>query len=107
MQALAPIGSIATTDYVRKLCEGYFVFKALGPTRVKGVSEPVPVFEVTGLGPLRTRLQRAVGRGLTKFIGRQRELETLLQAAGQAKAGHGQLAAVVGEAGVGKSRLFL
>jgi class 3 adenylate cyclase/tetratricopeptide (TPR) repeat protein len=106
MQALAPVGSIATTDQVRKLCEGYFVFKALGPTRVKGVSEPVPIFEVTGLGPLRTRLQRAVGRGLTKFIGRQRELEALRQAAEQAKAGHGQLVAVVGEAGVGKSRLF-
>ena len=106
MQALAPIGSIATTDHVRKLCEGYFVFKALGPTRVKGVSEPVPVFEVTGLGPLRTRLQRAVGRGLTKFIGRQRELDVLRQAAEQAKAGRGQLVAVVGEAGVGKSRLL-
>ncbi|HKF96676.1 MAG TPA: AAA family ATPase, partial [Steroidobacteraceae bacterium] len=106
MQALAPIGSIATTDHVRKLCEGYFLFKALGPAQVKGVSEPVEVFEVIGLGALRTRLQRAVGRGLTKFIGRQREVEALRQAAEQAKAGHGQLAAVVGEAGVGKSRLL-
>jgi hypothetical protein len=70
------------------------------------VSEPVAVFEVTGLGPLRTRLQRAVGRGLTKFVGRQREVEALKQAAEMAKVGHGQLAAVVGEAGVGKSRLF-
>jgi class 3 adenylate cyclase len=56
MQALAPIGSIATTDAVRRLCEGYFVFKDLGPTRVKGVSEPIHVHEVTGLGLLRTRL---------------------------------------------------
>jgi class 3 adenylate cyclase len=54
MQALAPTGSIATTAQVRKLCEGYFVFKDLGPTRVKGVAEPVSVYEVTGLGPLRT-----------------------------------------------------
>jgi class 3 adenylate cyclase/tetratricopeptide (TPR) repeat protein len=106
MQTLAPTGSIAVTDATRKLCEGYFRFKALGPTKVKGVSEPVAVFEVTGLGPLRTRLQRAVGRGLTKFVGRQRELEALKQAAELVKAGHGQLAAVVGEAGVGKSRLF-
>ena len=49
MQALAPIGSIATTEQVSKLCEGYFAFKALGPTKVKGVTEPVNVYEVTGL----------------------------------------------------------
>jgi class 3 adenylate cyclase len=48
MQELAPIGSIATTEQVRKLCEGYFAFKALGPTKVKGVSEPVNVYETTG-----------------------------------------------------------
>src|SRR5712692_151102 len=50
MQVLAPIGSIATTEQVRKLCEGYFLFNGLGPTKVKGVSEPVNVYEVTGLG---------------------------------------------------------
>jgi hypothetical protein len=106
LQTLARTGSIAVTDATRRLCEGYFLFKDLGPTRVKGVNEPVTIFEVTGLGPLRTRLQGAVGRGLTKFIGRQRELEKLKQVAAQAKAGHGELAAVVGEAGVGKSRLL-
>jgi len=106
LQTLAAPGSIAISDTVRKFVEGYFTLKSLGPARSKGVSEPVPVFEVTGLGPLRTRLQRAVGRGLTKFVGRQRELEALRQATEQAKTGHGQLAAVVGEAGVGKSRLF-
>jgi class 3 adenylate cyclase len=63
MQALAPIGSIAATEQLRKLCEGYFAFATLGPTKVKGVSEPVNVYEVTGLGQLRTRLQRAAGQG--------------------------------------------
>ena len=106
MQALAPVGSIAATELVRKLCEGYFVFKALGPTRVKGVSEPVMVYEVTGLGPLRTRLQRSAARGYSKFVGRQREMETLKHAAGLAQAGHGQIVAAVAEPGVGKSRLF-
>ena len=86
MQSLAPVGSIAATETVRKLCEGYFVFKSLGPTKVKGVSEPVNVYEVTGLGPLRTRLQRAAGRGLTKFVGRELEMEALRHAAEQAKA---------------------
>jgi len=106
MQALAPIGSIATTEVVRRLCEGYFAFKDLGPTRVKGVSELVNVFEVTGLGPLRTRLQRSAGRGLTKFVGREPEMEALKRAAEQARAGRGQIVAAMAEAGTGKSRLF-
>jgi hypothetical protein len=106
MQALAPVGSIAATEQIRKLCEGYFVFKSLGPTKVKGVSEPVNVYEVTGLGPLRTRLQRAAARGYTKFVGRQREMDAMKHAAELAKTGHGQIVAAVAEAGVGKSRLF-
>src|SRR5271167_3725355 len=77
MQVLAPIGSIAITGDMQKLVEGYFQLKSLGPTRVKGVSEPVAVFEVTGLGPLRTRLQVAARRGLTKFVGRQAEIEQM------------------------------
>ena len=63
MQTAAPVGSIAVSEATRKLCEGYFILKPLGPTRVKGVSEPVNVYEVTGLGPLRTRLQRRRGAG--------------------------------------------
>ncbi len=88
------------------MIEGYFQLKPLGPTRVKGVSEPVNVYEVTGLGPLRTRLQRSAGRGLTKFVGREREMEAMKHAAEQAKAGHGQIVAAIAEAGVGKSRLL-
>jgi class 3 adenylate cyclase len=106
MQALAPTGSIAIADATRKLCEGYFTFKPLGPTRVKGVSEMVNVYEVTGLGPLRTRLQRAVGRGLTKFVGREREIEALRHAEELAQQGYGQIVAAMAEPGVGKSRLF-
>jgi class 3 adenylate cyclase len=106
MQALAPIGSIAATDTTRKLCEGYFTFKSLGPTVVKGVSEAVNVYEVTGLGPLRTRLQRAAALGLTKFVGRERELTAMKEALDPARGGHGQIVAVIGDPGVGKSRLF-
>src|SRR5271166_6217612 len=106
MQALAPTGSIAISEQTRKFVEGYFQLKALGPTKVKGVSEPVNVFEVTGLGPLRTRLQRAVGRGLTRFVGREAELAQMGRALELARAGHGQIVAAMGEPGVGKSRLF-
>src|SRR5713101_6393621 len=106
MQALAPTGSIAISEQTRKLVEGYFALKPLGPTKVKGVSEPVNVYEVTGLGPLRTRLQRSAGRGLTKFVGREHEMVAMRAAAEQAHAGHGQIVAAMAEAGTGKSRLF-
>src|SRR5208337_4401588 len=106
MQALAPTGSIAISEQTRKFAEGYFQLKSLGPTKVKGVSEPVGVYEVTGLGPLRTRLQRAAGRGFSKFVGRQAEMDALKRAAEQAKSGHGQIVAAMAEAGVGKSRLL-
>jgi class 3 adenylate cyclase/tetratricopeptide (TPR) repeat protein len=106
MEALAPTGSIAISDDTRRLVEGYFQLKPLGPTRVQGVSAPVNVYEVTGLGPLRTRLQRSEGRGLTKFVGRQREMETLKHAAELARQGHAQIVAAMAEPGVGKSRLF-
>ena len=106
LQTLAAPGSTAVSESVRKLVEGYIALKSLGPARIKGVTEPVNVYEVTGLGPLRTRLQRAVGRGLTKFVGRAREMEALKRAQEHAKAGHGQIVAAMAEPGVGKSRLF-
>src|SRR5262249_24178254 len=80
--------------------------KPLGPARIKGVGEPLEIYEVTGPGPLRTRLERAAVRGYTRFVGRQREMETMEHAAELAKRGHGQIVAAVAEPGVGKSRLF-
>jgi len=70
LQGLARPGSIAISDALGKLVEGYFAVKSLGPARIKGVSEPLEIYEVTGLGPLRTRLQRGAARGYTKFVGR-------------------------------------
>jgi predicted ATPase len=87
----------------KRFVEGYFQLKALGASRIKGVSEPVNVYEVIGLGPLRTRLQRSAGRG---FVGREREMEALRHATELAKQGHGQIVAAMAEPGVGKSRLF-
>jgi class 3 adenylate cyclase len=106
LQTLATPGSTVISGKMRGLVEGYFQLKGLGPTRIKGVTEPVELFEVTGLGPLRTRLQRAAARGLTKFVGREREMEAIEYAAEQARAGHGQIVAVMADPGVGKSRLF-
>ena len=106
LQTLAAPGSVVIGESVQKFVEGYFQLKALGASRIKGVSEPVGVFEVTGLGPLRTHFQLAARRGLTKFVGREREMEALRHAAEQAKGGHGQIVAAMAEPGVGKSRLF-
>ena len=106
MQAVARTGSVVVSEATRKQVEGYFQLKSIGPTRVKGVNEPVQIYEVTGLGPLRTRLQRSASRGLSKFVGRDAEMEVMRRALELAKAGRGQIVAAVGDAGVGKSRLF-
>ncbi|MBI3989158.1 MAG: AAA family ATPase, partial [candidate division NC10 bacterium] len=105
MQSLATPGSILVTEHTFKVTEGYFGFKPLGAAQVKGVSEPVKIYEVVGVGPLRTRLQVAARRGLVRFVGRHSELEQIQRAWELAQAGQGQLVAVVGEPGVGKSRL--
>jgi len=105
LQSLANPGSIVVSASTFRLADGFFAFQALGEAQIKGVSEPVPVYEVVGVGPLRTRLQVAASRGLVRFVGRQRELEGVQQAWEQAKRGQGQIVAAVGEPGVGKSRL--
>jgi predicted ATPase/class 3 adenylate cyclase len=105
MQSLANPGSIVVSAPTFRLTEGYFTFHALGAAQIKGVSEPVPIYEVLGVGPLRTRLQVVARRGLAQFVGRQRELELLQRTWEQAQHGQGQIVAAVGEPGVGKSRL--
>ena len=105
MEQLATPGSILLTATTLRLVEGLVRVNALGPVPVKGLAEPVEVFELVGGTAIRRRLQAAVARGLSRFVGRDHELESLQQALQQAGAGHGQVAAVVGEAGVGKSRL--
>ena len=106
MEQMALPGTILITPQVLALAEGYVQVNPLGPMPIKGVREPMEVYEVTGAGPARTRLQAAAAHGLTHFIGRKTELETLQRALMQAGTGHGQIVAVVGEPGVGKSRLF-
>ena len=106
MEQMANPGSIVISEYTRKLTEGYFDLKALGAAEIKGVDEPLNIYEVVGAGPLRTRLQVSARRGLTRFVGRHSELDQLHRAFEQAKAGHGQIVGVMGEPGLGKSRLF-
>ena len=106
MEQLANPGAIVVSAYTQRLTDGYFAFRDLGLTQVKGVEEPLTIYEVLGVGSLRTRLQVAARRGLTRFVGRQTELEQLHQALAQAKDERGQIVGVMGEPGLGKSRLF-
>jgi class 3 adenylate cyclase len=105
MEQLATPGSILLAPDTLQLAEGYVQVRALGPMRVKGLNDAVAAYELIGVGTARTRLEAAAARGLTKFVGRDAELETLRRTLDQAGAGHGQVVALVGEPGVGKSRL--
>jgi hypothetical protein len=106
MEQLADPGAIVITPDTVALVEGYVAVKPLGPVPVKGLTDPIEVYEVTGAGAARTRLPATARRGLTRLVGRDAELEHLRRVQQLAANAHGQIAAVVGEPGVGKSRLL-
>jgi class 3 adenylate cyclase/tetratricopeptide (TPR) repeat protein len=105
MERLAPPGTILMTAGTARLAEGYVTVRPYGPVAVKGLAAPVQAFVLTGAGPVRTRLQAVAARGLSRFVGRTEELAALARALEAAGEGHGQVVGVVGEPGVGKSRL--
>jgi len=106
MEQMARPGTILTTTQTIRLAEGYIAVRSLGPVAIKGLAEPEEVHELVGAGPARTRLQAASIRGLTQFVGRESELDQLRRAQQPVATGSGQLVAIIGEAGVGKSRLL-
>ena len=105
MEQMATPGTILLTSETLALAEGFVHAAPLGPMGVKGLPSPVEVFELTSASPVRSRLQAAAARGLTRFVGRDAEIELLGQALERAEGGRGQVVAVAGEPGVGKSRL--
>lgn len=105
MEQMAEPGSILTTKKTIRLAEEYVAARSLGPLPIKGLVEPEEVYEIIGAGPARTRLQASTIRGLTQFVGREAELDELRRAQQLVDKGSGQSVAVIGEAGVGKSRL--
>jgi class 3 adenylate cyclase/tetratricopeptide (TPR) repeat protein len=106
MQQLAQPGSIVATAQTLALAEGFVSARPLGPIAIKGRAEPIQAHELTGAGAARTRLQASAARGFARFVGRAAELAALGEALDRAAAGHGQLVGLVGDAGVGKSRLI-
>jgi class 3 adenylate cyclase/tetratricopeptide (TPR) repeat protein len=105
LEGLANAGTTLLSPSTLALAEGLIDVRPLGPTTVKGLEQPVEVFELRGAGMARTRLQAAAARGLTPFVGRQEERAAIDRALARVRAGHGQVVALVAEAGVGKSRL--
>jgi class 3 adenylate cyclase/tetratricopeptide (TPR) repeat protein len=107
LQAAAEPGRIVMSEATHRLVGGYFYTRSLGELSLKGKAESVRAWEVLSARMARTRLDVEAERGLTPFVGRDRELRLLFECFEQAKAGHGQVVFIAGEPGIGKSRLLL
>ena len=105
LEQLAAPGTTMLSSATLQLAEGHVTVKAQGPATLKGLGHPVELYELTGAGSARTRFQAAATRGLTRFVGRNAELAQMFSALERSHAGHGQVVALIGEPGVGKSRL--
>jgi class 3 adenylate cyclase/tetratricopeptide (TPR) repeat protein len=107
METMAKPGAVLVSADTCKLSKDFFKFKQLGKVEVKGKEEPVEAYQLVEAGEVETRIEASVARGLTKFVGRKKEIRTLKEAFEKAQSGSGQVVGIVGEAGVGKSRIIL
>jgi class 3 adenylate cyclase len=107
MESMASAGSILVSKYTQSAARDFFTFKSRGTLAVKGRNQPIEAFELIGTGAVDTRLAAAIAHGLTRFVGREREVGGLNRALEKVESGVGQVIGLVGEAGVGKSRLVL
>jgi class 3 adenylate cyclase/tetratricopeptide (TPR) repeat protein len=107
LQQMAPPGAILASAATARLIEGYVAMEERGPTAIRGLSEPVGVYRLTGLGPRRSRLEGSTARGLSPFVGRARELGVLEDLLDHVRRGRGRAVGIAGEPGLGKSRLLL
>jgi len=107
MESMAKPGTVLVSADTHRIAKDFFKFEPLGKLKVKGKEEPVEAYELIEAGEVETRIEAAVARGLTKFVGRKREITALKEAFERAQSGSGQVVGIVGEAGVGKSRLLL
>src|SRR5215471_10223002 len=105
MEQLAAPGAIQVTGETLRLVEGFVEVTPRGPIPIKGLDEPIEVFELVGAGAARTRFEAAARRGLTRYVGRSAEMEQIRGALDRASSGRGQVVTLVGDPGVGKSRL--
>ena len=106
LESCARPGSILVSEYTYKMTKDFFELEPLGMSKVKGKQESVGMYELLKRGQTETRIGAAAARGLTKFVGRQREIRALEEAFGKVRLGQGRVVGIVGEPGVGKSRLL-
>jgi class 3 adenylate cyclase/tetratricopeptide (TPR) repeat protein/energy-coupling factor transporter ATP-binding protein EcfA2 len=107
METNAKPGTVLVSSYTYKIARDFFNFEPLGKVKVKGKKEPLEAYQLIEAGEVETRIEAAVARGLTRFVGRKREIAALKEAFEKAQSGSGQVVGIVGEAGVGKSRIIL
>jgi class 3 adenylate cyclase/tetratricopeptide (TPR) repeat protein len=107
MQDMAEPGAVLVSGHTHRLARDFFEFEPLGKVEVKGKEKPQEAYELVRPTKVETRIEAAAAKGLTRFVGRRKEMENLREAFDKAKSGSGQVMGIVGEAGVGKSRLLL
>jgi class 3 adenylate cyclase/tetratricopeptide (TPR) repeat protein len=107
MESAAQPGAILVSSHTHKLTKDFFTFTSLGELPMKGKEEPQEAFVLLAPSEVRTRIEASASSGLTRFVGRSKEMETLSEALNKACSGSGQVVGIVGEAGVGKSRIIL
>jgi tetratricopeptide (TPR) repeat protein len=107
METMAAPGTVRVSENTHRLARDYFEFESLGELPVKGKEKPQKAYELLRPSQVATRIEASVAKGLTRFVGRKKEIEALREAFEQVRSGSGQVVGIVGEAGVGKSRLML
>jgi hypothetical protein len=105
MESMAEPGTVLISENTHRIVKEFFEFKAMGKLQIKGKTEPIGAYLLLKATEFETRIDAAVAKGLTKFVGRNEEIESLFRAYEKARSGLGQIIGIVGEAGVGKSRL--
>jgi class 3 adenylate cyclase/tetratricopeptide (TPR) repeat protein len=106
MESASQTGNILVAENTFKLTEGYFDFEDVGPIKVKGKDQPIQSYRLIGPRQVKTRIEASIGKGLTPFVGRTKEMSLLMDCYEQVKEGHGQVVGIMGEPGMGKSRII-
>jgi class 3 adenylate cyclase len=107
MENAAELGSVLVSENTHRIVRSYFEFESVGEIEVKGKEKPQLAYKLIKTGDVETRIEASIAKGLSRFVGRPNSLPALMEVWEKAKSGSGQVVGIVGEAGVGKSRILL